>query len=953
MRKKYLSALLFGALLFASAGTFTSCKDYDDDIKNLQGQIDANADAIKALQDLVNNGDYVTAVKKSDDGKGIVFTFSKSGDQTVTLDIENGQEGDVLSIDPTTGELLKNGEPTGIKPATDPEEVKAPVKAENGVWVFLNDKGEYESTNIPVSGVTAVQNDKKQWVLTITDANGAQSTVVVPSAASVMSDLVLAGWIQEKIGKTLSAGDINTLEDNEKLEVKYCWLPAITKANYATVGDEITWSAQKEVKKGQVLTNLAANNTNLVTRVAPADLDLSGMSFTLQDSKGNTLPIGLNAAKNFTGTLTRAANSSVNTILLDVTSATYANADEYTKLFQGVTGEDENATSNVLYSLVEASGARSNYGLVNVVPTEYTDLRKPKVTSVDPKGTVVTGSTGDGSEKTPFIVDLNTPTRLVFNEDVEGTSDQVYDYYVEVVDKQAGEEFGFSTNIKDGTITLTKSIDLVTKTGLQLNVYALRIDGKVYQEKIWVKPSSIMASEVTLKAGDEIIAPILNDKGQIISNYQTQFVVSLDEMFQSMSETDKARWTSSVTGANGDIVISDVDNDYPATSEALITASFLKADGKAGNNTNAASLLVTIPFAKQQNELTIGDAVLTPDKEYSMLVTFQHREADDRDEEQTVLNTVKLTFTPKLPALSGFMTKRDAYWDGNVLMAYFNDPTASSTYVEESQFDMSYGFTALSKQYKDIKDATYTAMDVDFKLDEAQKIGDDLVADHMEDNRKGDLDIATTGIANIISLGTVDKDTHEKPFAYGENLNVLVGATYMKVYDYSQYASTKSQLEDAAFQIKVQSALEAGTIEPAEGTSIVLTPSGAGQPVQITAKDIIGYAYNREATYSLFKVKPTETATADWAYAYIQSVKFESVDKKLYTVVQKDGEAVEPTWNDDTKKENPSYIELQPVNTTQEVSTTVKVTVIDMYGYEKVVYVPITIKKAATTSAGE
>ena len=32
MRKKYLSALLFGALLFASTGTFTSCKDYDDDI---------------------------------------------------------------------------------------------------------------------------------------------------------------------------------------------------------------------------------------------------------------------------------------------------------------------------------------------------------------------------------------------------------------------------------------------------------------------------------------------------------------------------------------------------------------------------------------------------------------------------------------------------------------------------------------------------------------------------------------------------------------------------------------------------------------------------------------------------------------------------------------------------------------------------------------------------------
>ena len=40
---KYLSALLFGALLFASAGTFTSCKDYDDDIDNLQQQIDGLA----------------------------------------------------------------------------------------------------------------------------------------------------------------------------------------------------------------------------------------------------------------------------------------------------------------------------------------------------------------------------------------------------------------------------------------------------------------------------------------------------------------------------------------------------------------------------------------------------------------------------------------------------------------------------------------------------------------------------------------------------------------------------------------------------------------------------------------------------------------------------------------------------------------------------------------------
>ena len=61
MRKKYLSALLFGALLVTSAGTFTSCKDYDDDIKNLQEQVDKIVTDLKTLQDAA--GKYVTSVK--------------------------------------------------------------------------------------------------------------------------------------------------------------------------------------------------------------------------------------------------------------------------------------------------------------------------------------------------------------------------------------------------------------------------------------------------------------------------------------------------------------------------------------------------------------------------------------------------------------------------------------------------------------------------------------------------------------------------------------------------------------------------------------------------------------------------------------------------------------------------------------------------------------------------
>ena len=76
MRKKYLSALLFGALLFASAGTFTSCKDYDDDINNLQGQIDGNEASLT---------EKLTAVENS-------ISSLQQAQTTMQTDIANAQQ---------------------------------------------------------------------------------------------------------------------------------------------------------------------------------------------------------------------------------------------------------------------------------------------------------------------------------------------------------------------------------------------------------------------------------------------------------------------------------------------------------------------------------------------------------------------------------------------------------------------------------------------------------------------------------------------------------------------------------------------------------------------------------------------------------------------------------------------------------------------------------------------
>ena len=57
MNKRFLSTLLFGALMIASTSVFVSCKDYDDDISNLQTQIDKAAlkSDLTALQTQLNN----------------------------------------------------------------------------------------------------------------------------------------------------------------------------------------------------------------------------------------------------------------------------------------------------------------------------------------------------------------------------------------------------------------------------------------------------------------------------------------------------------------------------------------------------------------------------------------------------------------------------------------------------------------------------------------------------------------------------------------------------------------------------------------------------------------------------------------------------------------------------------------------------------------------------------
>ena len=54
MNKKFLSAILFGALMVTSTGTFVSCKDYDDDIDALRNDVEDLKGAVVELNGFEN-----------------------------------------------------------------------------------------------------------------------------------------------------------------------------------------------------------------------------------------------------------------------------------------------------------------------------------------------------------------------------------------------------------------------------------------------------------------------------------------------------------------------------------------------------------------------------------------------------------------------------------------------------------------------------------------------------------------------------------------------------------------------------------------------------------------------------------------------------------------------------------------------------------------------------------
>lgn len=96
MRKKYLSALLFGALIAAPTGTFVSCsEDYDDDITELRQQITTNATDISSLVDekLRNSETEIAALKAQSEALATAYKDADKALEQAIKDATNDAQG--------------------------------------------------------------------------------------------------------------------------------------------------------------------------------------------------------------------------------------------------------------------------------------------------------------------------------------------------------------------------------------------------------------------------------------------------------------------------------------------------------------------------------------------------------------------------------------------------------------------------------------------------------------------------------------------------------------------------------------------------------------------------------------------------------------------------------------------------------------------------------------------
>ena len=942
MRKKYLSALLFGALLFASAGTFTSCKDYDDDINGLRTEITDLKSAITELQNAVQNGKYVTAV--SGNGNTITFTFNDGTTTPITVETESGEPSQTVTIG-EDGEVIINGEGTGYYTTTQPTEAEVEAgltKQQNGTWWVLGEDGEYTDTKIPVSGITVSGSEAEGFTFTIVDANGGSQEVKLPSVASAITNITIA--------KNYYGPGWNGTTATE---------PTTNAATFAINGVEFDILNSSDQPKGVIKTadewpgnKKLPNNGDYVyyspslfdVRIDPVDADVSSLTFYLTNTKNDDLnEVELKAtAEDGKGPITidkingRAGNQGNGLWTLKMPNTVVAK-DNVEALEDELNKDNANSEGAIperwAYALNAAHASRSLYG-IQITKAAAIELRhfrfeQGSLVSNDANGGIIAMSFDDSNS---LIQDdatkykAGTPVQVL----TENPS-ALYDMYLEASDA-AIEEYGLTFDNDKYTFTIGKNPDISTiDAHFDLIIWAIDNNGMSYKKTVRVN----IDTEIGASADYSLITHAVNKKDD--DNY---FMIDLATMKTALGD-QLNQWllNADVDDLQFNGIATKEDGSDASTKSGFQAHVVEKAIAKIADLKNVAD-----PAKANYIQVNVdNDQVpgLELDKTYYFKFTFT-------DVKDNTLNSIVVPVQFTAPALADQFVKEDAVFGtgGNTAMAYMN--AADQYFDGEDQHVAAYKFWRAFESMPTNEGVTLELSEKDDLLE--NKYSSQDLARLGEPNNTSSVSPVTLTDETAVYLnngtsGDTDAymmtDGSGRQLGYGQELTVTaVDVAYGTTEDDKTKGWIYSDKNgEYTFKVKVMSPIYEGSVQ---GTSSVVEVEATDGIYKLTNELIKGLTYNPEVGY---KVLPDalgdtngdgEPTDAEWTRGDVMNVTAESKNPRRIAV-ENNGNVIGATADKEDKKKvgEEGYIELKPQNTYETSEAAISVTVTDIWNYNK------------------
>lgn len=645
MKKNFVRVMLFGALTLATV-TYVGCKDYDDDIDNLQTQIDANKASIAELQNFVKEGKWVTNVEQITDGFKITFNDNKS------YSITSGKDATptTIKIDPVTKNWIVNDNDLGIcaegkkgadgkpgaagSPGGKGEDGYAPQISENGFWMVWDAETKKPvETKIKAATdiyVAADASNPLVWILNIFNKETKEwETVSMPKSARITSMSVLGI-------KGDGSVDVGSTE-------------AETTLYYSIAGKDIVFNGNKTFKKkGDLL--VARGGSKIHALINPVNLkaaDIQAYEIGLTDSKGNTNFAVANIADNFSiDALTRAA---------DPEKEPTANKGVYDltlKFVDGLTKDELTAleSAETAYALTtkDAWGNEiiSQYG----VKIKASSQNIPDVNFTAP-------------EPMPYQTTYNLDE--LFGSEL----DKVVAYYYEVTDEEAKKA--------DAKFDKEKNTILANKEGqVKVKIHCLLVDGSTQDpeveltftyvsKKAEIKDMTWVVDASNKTATSEIVGPSVDEiKGQIKLS---------DPIVATIAYTDDKAMI------NGKVVQSYMDGSIQLKLVGL------DKDGKPVSGTSEADIAKITKFVIQATFDEKNVAAVS----HTATVKFKNKDSQaGLGNDFLYETTFKITVDQQNDKLFTFK-RATAYFDGDNAKAYGTVPT---TAVLAATADTKIGF---------------------------------------------------------------------------------------------------------------------------------------------------------------------------------------------------------------------------------------------------------------------